>query len=476
MNESLTGIKNKKLSVILRFLLLFTCLILAASSGDEKIPVFNENPALVHKPKPIESLTLEEIWSYYIKNPCYLPLLKDSSLWQPGKRIGFDYIDLFNDSLPKDHKYRNRYLVGDFNVLEPNGQNRIIKEIYPSLKSLKEFFGIPDDLVNRMETAIYGSGDYNSLIEDMKTEMGDSALIYINFLEKVWQYKMIPINRKYSIEGNYLYSGGQSVVMCEACKDTLIMLGKFAASAKGRGLGIKHDNAGNEVKYYYEMLPIVDFRYYYAGMNLITSKNWDYQRKYEELDLKRDIEMGGGNHMVTLYQDKDELPNFMMFKPSKEYPDAMIQNGIHEVSLRIMARGMLGTPNSIGCIRVSDFGAKFLRWWTPEYCKFFIAYDDKRYNKKIDMADSIFNYLPFKNQAEGDTFRKWVIKNKPFEAKVLEIDKTGDFRNGYILDAYYYLKDNYKNYINNLSGNIATEHVAMYKNSPLNRIVLMQRY
>ena len=76
-----------------------------------------------YKPKPISSLSLEELWSYYLINPCYLPLIKDSALWEPGKNIGFDYADLFNDSLPFDHNYRNRYLVGDFNVIDRNGNS-----------------------------------------------------------------------------------------------------------------------------------------------------------------------------------------------------------------------------------------------------------------------------------------------------------------------------------------------------------------
>lgn len=464
------------LSYIVKILLLVICSFLTISSGDEQIPVYKDTTTTKHTIKPIESLTLEEIRNYYLKNPCYLPLLKDSSLWEPGTRIGFDYCDLFNDSFSENHKYRNRYLVGDFNVLDAKGQNRIIQEIYPSLASLKEFCGVPDNLVKRMETTRYGTPAYNTLTEDMKIEMGDSANIFINFLEKVWQYKMIPINRSYSVEGNYLYSGGQSVVMCEACNDTLIMLGKFAASSKGRGMGIKFDKEGNEVKYYYESLPIGKWRYYYAGLNIITSKNWDSQRRYEELDLKRDYELGGGNWLITKYKDKEELPNFMLFAPSKDYPYAMVQNGIHEVSLRIMARGMLGTPNSIGCIRVSDFGAKFLRWWTPQYCKFFIAYEDARYNKKIDISDSIFDYLPFKNQEEGDCFRRWINEYKPFEAKILEIYKAGEYRNGYILDAYYYLKDEYESYLSKLSGNTEPEHVIKYKNSPLNHVVLMQRY
>ena len=63
------------------------------------------------KPISIKDLTLKQLWSYYLINPCYLPLLKDSSLWEKGTRVGFDYDDLFNDSLTIKNKYRNRYFV-----------------------------------------------------------------------------------------------------------------------------------------------------------------------------------------------------------------------------------------------------------------------------------------------------------------------------------------------------------------------------
>ena len=61
-------------------------------------------------------------------------------------------------------------------------------------------------------------------------------------------------------------------------------------------------------------------------------------------------------------------------QPTSFYPEAMKDNGIHEVSLRQMPRNMLGTCNSIGCIRVSDYMAKYLRWWVPQDCHFYVAY------------------------------------------------------------------------------------------------------
>jgi hypothetical protein len=125
----------------------------------------------------------------------------------------------------------------------------------------------------------------------------------------------------------------------------------------------------------------------------------------------------------------------------------MRQNGIHEVALRGLSRGMLGTANSIGCLRVSDFGSKFLRWWVPQNCKIFVGYKDSLYHNKVTEKSSAESFLPFKNAEEGNAFRKWLNTYKPNEAKILEISETGDYRNGYIIDGYYYFKDEYNKYV-----------------------------
>jgi hypothetical protein len=431
-----------------RILLLCICIFCTTTLGEENHPMAGPDGETHQRiVRPIESLTAKELWELAQQNPCYLPLVKDSSIWDTHVRVGFDYKDLFNDRLPAGHKYRNRYLVGDFNVLDLKGQNRGILEIFPRLSSLKEFDGLPRDLVTRMDTTEYGSAGYGQLIKDMRERLADSADIYINFLEKVWKYKLIPINRPYSIAGGNLYSAGQNIVLCEACGDTLVMLGKFATSAKRQTYSVTTTPGGNEIMHYWEEIPVGGLRWYYAGMNRLTTKNWEHQRRYEELDKQRDLETGGGNSYVTYFRQKAELPNFMLISADPAYRSSVgYRNGIHECALAGLALGMLGTANSIGCIRVSDFGSKFLRWWTPMDCKFFITYDEHRYHKRIELTGPITDYLPFKTQVEGDRFRRWLNEYKPFEARVLEIDSSGDYKNGYIIDAYYYLKDEYDSY------------------------------
>lgn len=398
------------------------------------------------KPKPIANLSLEELWAYYLINPCYLPLLADSTLWQPATRIGFFYIDLFNDSLPANHPYKNRYLVGDFNSLDRLGNNRMIKEKYPKLNLLKEFDSIPKELVLRMDTVRFGTVAYDSLLIDIKTKVPEYSDVLINFLEKVWNYKMLAINREYSIYGNSLFAAGQAIVMCEACEDTLIMVAKFATSAKRLTYAERTDTSGYTSEYIIQHLPIGRSRYYYAGLNVITSKNWEWRRSYDNLDYKRDTETGGGNSHIVKYRDKVELPNFLSFQPATDYPDAMTNNGIHEVALADVARGMLGTPNSLGCLRVSAFGAKFLRWWVPQNCKLFIAYSELTYFSQITSDYKIEDYLPFKTEKEGNDFRIWINTYHPISAKMLQIDEDGNYRNGYIIDGYFHFKDEYDDY------------------------------
>jgi hypothetical protein len=89
----------------------------------------------------------------------------------------------------------------------------------------------------------------------------------------------------------------------------------------------------------------------------------------------------------------------------------------------------------------------------PQNCKLFISYNDDLYHKKFDTKDSISNYLPFKNKNEGDAFRKWINTYKPDEAKILEIGESGDYRNGYIIDGYYYFRDEYEKYLSNKNKN-----------------------
>ena len=441
-------LKKSKWLLFASLLIAFAILLFIFNYSNKKKELVKDrsNSSKLTTRKNLDSLSIEEIRARYLNNPCYLALLKDPSMWEKGTRPGFDYKDLINDSLSGNHPYNNRFIVGDFNSMPLDGKKIGIYEIYPSLSSLSEFKSYPKELLEKLDTIVYSENNLKIVYADIKTKYGSKADRLINFIEKVWKYKIIPISREYSINGDKVYAAGQVLVLCEACNDTLKLVGKFATSAKRQDFMFRTDANGNKIKSTIEYAPIGNRRGYYAGLNRITSKNWETERSYDSLDIERDNEVGGGNNRITIYDRKVELPNFLLIQPDKSYPKSMRQNGIHEIALNYLPRGMLGTPNSIGCLRVSDFGSKFFRWWVPQNAKLFIAYNDSLYLKKHD--SNPMSYLPFKNQTEGDKFRKWININYPDFAKRFDISIDGDYKNGFIIDGYYFFKKEYDNYLN----------------------------
>ena len=369
-------------------------------------------------------------------NSCYLPLLKDPALYPKGSKVGFEWSELFNNSLIKESQYKNRYLVGDFMALNEKLESRGIKEINPNLHDLIDFNGYDEELFELFDTAEQSANDVDKLYSFIRDKYTDDSTELINFYKKVWVFKTPPFVRKFSRMRGNVYATGQRVCLCEAHVDTLILIAQYATSSKRLEPRVKRDSIGEVVSIsHIEYLPIGRRRRYYASQYRITSKNWEGDRKYEGADIEHDKKLGGGNKRVTYYKGRAQLPNFLLMEPTDDYPSAMRQNGIHEVALRELSRGMLGTANSIGCIRLSDFGSKFTRWWVPQDARFFVLYKDNRYHKKISLEDIKAN-LPFKSEREGNLFRKWLYENKPLKSKQMDIDIEGSYDNGFILDAY----------------------------------------
>ena len=412
------------ISLILVSVVLFGC-------GDSSAPVRDttSDTLRVNLPRErvqVRSLTQERIAEFAKKNPCYLPMLRDSTLYESGNRVGFSFDELLNGRLAEGNRFRNRYLVGDFNVLDELGNVRGVEEVYPVLNELLDFSDLDSGVVNLLER----SGIDNSLLPELESRLRSGfpevAEVILNFYSKVWKYRTPPLKRKYGISGGDVYAAGQRLCMCEAREDTLLFHGQFAVSGKRQSPG------GGKM---HESLPIGNRRNYYGARYAISSKNWERERKYELLDIAHDEELGGGNNQVTFYKGRAELPNFLLLEPHDEYPRAMTSNGIHEVALSELSRGMLGAPNSIGCIRVTDFGSKFLRWWTPQDCPLFILYANDRYVKKMDNMNAA-EVRPFKSQSEGDRFRYWMNTYLPEQAKFMEVDPEGDYLSEYLIDAY----------------------------------------
>jgi hypothetical protein len=432
---------------------LLTCAIVACSDTNSTPSNIQQDSIVVtlSAPRPIilvKDLSQEKIRSYAKLNSCYLPLLRDTLLFDSEHYVRFHYDSLFNAHLPNATKYSNRYLVGDFNSLNEFGESRGIQEVNPKIQYLIDFQEMDSTFFMLLDSAANNS-IYASKLDlylDSSLQRKEELL---NFYNKIWSFKTPPLERKYSVIKGNVYAAGQKICLCEAHADTLINIAEFAVSSKRLTPVSRIDSEGSERVSYDQYLPINKRRDYYAAKNTITSKNWERARKYEAQDALHDSLVGGGHDRVTFYKRSAELPNFLLMEPEEQFDGSMRSNGIHEVALSGLSRGMLGTPNSIGCIRVSDFGSKFLRWWTPQNANFFILYTAEGYFKKLDnmAADSL---LPFKDQAEGNAFRLWLHQFKRKEARIHNIDSIGEFNNGYIIDAYTMFGSEYENHLRSI--------------------------
>jgi hypothetical protein len=123
---------------------------------------------------------------------------------------------------------------------------------------------------------------------------------------------------------------------------------------------------------------------YYGPKCKITSRYWDHQFAYDSLDQKRDKLLGFGSKHVITYKGHVPLPNFMHITPDDEFPGAKgYVNGIHEFAVGGKRPGLfMGTPISLGCVRLHDYPSKFVRWWTPNNANFFTCYENSHYIQK----------------------------------------------------------------------------------------------
>ena len=308
----------------------------------------------------LDSLDPQTLLAYSKINSCYLPLVKDSTFFCRPIKKGFSISELYNDTLGYIHKYANRYLVADLMVLNDKMQSRGIKEINPELNGVFQPETEDSIFINSLlkaEESRYSSGEFK---EHLNKYYPNRAEEIFNFYTKVWKYLTPPLEKKYTFYNDQVYAAGQKLCLCEIKRDTIEQVAQFAVSAK------KFGSINSE------SVPIGDRRDYYASQYVITSKCWERDRKYEFLDVKHDQELGGGKKEVTYYKGGVELPNFLLMHPSKEFPEAVRMNGIHQLALRELSMASLGTANSLGCIRVSNFGSKFIRWWTPKFANLFI--------------------------------------------------------------------------------------------------------
>jgi len=386
-------------------------------------------------------------------NPCYTPIYKNIDYIN---NKGFELSKLYNTKINPLNPYRNRYIISDLNTVNEIGESRGVIESHFEVQNsweFKELFEFASrNQINQNLILLLTPDKIRNLkldSESQKTLMYQ-LLLFQNYYRTVGQYKEEETIKKYSIHRGYRYTG-QNLCFCEISNDTILLVAKLVTSARGRSRTGALDSITNEEVYtYFEAFPVGKERKYYAPHNRITSRNWERERQYTRYDAFRDSLTGGGNSRITYFDEKIQLPNFLLIKPDSKYPRARHQNGIHEGSLSNMSRCMLGTPQSLGCFRTTDYGSKFSRWWIPNNANLFIFFDEDRYtNKKISKEDINGLVLPFRNDNEGNLFRLWVNKKYPRYARSIDLEKEGSCSNCFIQLAW---EKYYKEYIKSKNG------------------------
>jgi hypothetical protein len=305
-------------------------------------------------------------------NPCYAPLiLKMDRIFDKS----YSWDDLFNESFSKSDYKSKRFIVGDFNTVDESGNCEGCSESFPNILELPELKYFLEackkekiDLINDNQIIEWLK---NRSISDKKrmTYMFD---IWRNLRDHVEAYRTNPLVKDSIIDVNGVkYCIGQRMCLCEIQGDTLVKVAQFVTSSKN-SLTSQHN------QHDFDGQPR-----YYAPMNRLSTRYWDSRIKYDSLDIKHDKEMGFGSQTTILYKGKVRLPNFMHITPDNAYPGAKgFVNGIHEFAVGGTGPAKyMGSPVSLGCVRLHNYTSKFTRWWTPHNAKMFIYYEDKRYKQ-----------------------------------------------------------------------------------------------
>ncbi len=261
-----------------------------------------------------------------------------------------------NDLQNVNEEYKRRYLVADLNTLEIDGSQKCrgMDEVLPE-----------DSDIPELSNPVWFK-NYQDRVQKFRPKQALSKAPVITYAGKKWCI-------------------GQRLIACELVPNG----GKFSAVRVARFL--TSSKAMYSTKKYMGILEY-EKRFqtsYYAPINQIHQRGWSSDRPYGQVDQDRDRIMGGSKgSRVTHFRSPSEkgvvlmeMPNFLYFKglPGYSYVDG---NGIHE---KMAAEGselkdFLGAPISLGCIRLTDYAAKFLRWYIPMGAKFFIHYQTQFYS------------------------------------------------------------------------------------------------
>jgi hypothetical protein len=305
-------------------------------------------------------------------NPCYSPILFNIDRIHDEH---YTWQDLFNESFDKNDYKSSRYVVGDFNTKDAQGNCKGCQEEFPNiweLPELKDF--LKRSLLDKIDLYDNESLDnwLNQLNKEERVKWNSFVSLWKNLRDHVESYRTDPLKKDPIIEiGGKQYCIGQRLCLCEIQGDTIIKVAQFVTSSKNAMASQNNQR---------------DFdgqRRYYAPLNRLSTRYWDDHLPYDSLDKKRDDEMGFASRHVITYKGTVPLPNFMHITPDDAFPGAKgFVNGIHEFAVGGNVPGRyMGTPVSLGCVRLHDYPSKFMRWWTPANAKMFIHYEDKRYQQ-----------------------------------------------------------------------------------------------
>ena len=144
-----------------------------------------------------------------------------------------------------------------------------------------------------------------------------------------------------------------------------------------------------------EKVPLVPREFRGTWVACVYNIDWPSRKGLsagsQQAELRRILDRMAGLNMNAIifqvrpqadavYKSRIELPNFLGFRGVNGFsghPDT----GIHEHTRAVgePLASLLGTPVSLGCLRVSDFAAKFLRWYLPRGARLFVRADEDLY-------------------------------------------------------------------------------------------------
>lgn len=278
------------------------------------------------------------------ENPCEIPFTRMTDRLGTGR--AFTPAQAMNPDPTVEPMFRNRYIVMDLNTVGDDGLCKGVQERYPA--------------------------------------PGDHALFEAEFR----QYPALRENYQRSIEAGYNppivrnrvhrygYSGenlcmGQTISLCEVRGNRGFEVARFITSS-------------SHTRHWGEM-PSTDF--YYTPMMHVNTRRWEGRRPYTEGDMYRDNLLGGitptertGSRALDFRGAP--MPNFVNFIPTYPYR-GQDGNGIHR---RVGTEGPgtegdLGAPSSLGCLRVTHYGSRFIRWWIPREARVFPFFESGRYRR-----------------------------------------------------------------------------------------------